>query len=207
MKKLVKGKSQSVLLFIAIILATTIYSVHILKYKNIELAEKERQIQFVIKENNLISEYNQTIICDNERLYTILDSLPLGSPINDSIEISSDYGGRKNPFNNGWNFHSGLDIHAWIYDTIYSTGSGTVKKAYWMGGYGRCIVISHISGYESTYAHLYRMFVKKGDSIKKGQAIGRAGNSGAVTGPHLHYEVRRNGKSTDPLWYINLNKK
>ena len=51
------------------------------------------------------------------------------------------------------------------------------------------------------------MFVKKGDSIKKGQAIGRAGNSGAVTGPHLHYEVRRNGKSTDPLWYINLNKK
>ena len=54
------------------------------------------------------------------------------------------------------------------------------------------------------YAHLYRMFVKKGDTIQKGQAIGRAGNSGAVTGPHLHYEIRRYDKSTDPIEYINF---
>ena len=142
----------------------------------------------------------------NKHLIITMDSLPLGSPINDTIKISSDYGGRRNPFGNGWNFHSGLDIHAWIYDTIYSTGSGTVKKAYWMGGYGRCIVITHAGGYESTYAHLYRMFVNKGDSIRKGQAIGRAGNSGAVTGPHLHYEIRRDKKSTDPIEYIKFNK-
>ena len=112
----------------------------------------------------------------------------------------------NNSFLNGWNFHSGLDIHAWIYDTIYATGSGRVKTAYWMGGYGRCIVITHAGGYESTYAHLYRMFVNKGDSIRKGQAIGRAGNSGAVTGPHLHYEIRRDKKSTDPIEYIKFNK-
>ena len=132
-----------------------------------------------------------------------MDSLPLGSPINDSIKISSNYGSRRNPFGNGWNFHSGLDIHAWIYDTIYATGSGIVKKANWMGGYGRCIVIDHAGGYESTYAHLYRIFIEKGDTIYKGQAIARAGNSGAVTGPHLHYEIRRNKISANPIKYIN----
>ena len=140
----------------------------------------------------------------NEYLINTMDSLPLGSPITDTIKISSNYGGRKNPFGTGWRFHTGLDIHAWIYDTIYATGDGIVKNAYWMGGYGRCVVISHSGGYESMYAHLYRMFVKKGDTIQKGQAIGRAGNSGAVTGPHLHYEIRRNNKSTDPIEYINF---
>jgi len=131
-----------------------------------------------------------------------MDSLPLGSPIDDSIIISSNYGWRKRPLGLGWQNHPGIDIHAWIYDTIYATGDGKVVQAYWMGGYGRCIVIDHIGGYESTYAHLYRIFVKKGDSIKKGQPIGRAGNSGAVTGPHLHYEIRRNGEHTDPMEYI-----
>ena len=132
-----------------------------------------------------------------------MDSLPLGSPIEDSIVISSRYGWRKRPVGGGWQMHAGLDIHAWIYDTIYATGDGKVSSAYWMGGYGRCIVIEHTSGYESTYAHLYRIFVHKGDSVKKGQPIGRAGNSGAVTGPHLHYEVRRHGKPADPLEYID----
>ncbi len=137
-------------------------------------------------------------------LFAKMDSLPLGSPINDSIVISSNYGWRRKPLGVGWQHHPGLDIHAWIYDTIYSTGNGLVKKAYWMGGYGRCVVVQHTGGYESMYAHLYRVFVEKGDSIKKGQPLGRAGNSGAVTGPHLHYEIRRNGEHTDPIDYIKL---
>ena len=139
-------------------------------------------------------------------LYAKMDSLPLGSPIEDSIVISSNYGWRKRPFGFGWQHHSGLDVHAVWWDTIYATGDGVVDKAKWMGGYGRCIVIEHCGGYTSTYAHLYRMFIQKGDSIKKGQPIGRAGNSGAVTGPHLHYEIRRNRKPTDPLPYIQFNK-
>ena len=55
---------------------------------------------------------------------------------------------------------------------------------------------------ESKYAHLYKYFVKQGDSVYKGQPIARAGNSGAVTGPHLHYEVRRNGKSANPSQFV-----
>ncbi len=131
-----------------------------------------------------------------------LDSLPLGSPIEDSIVISSNYGWRKRPLGFGWHNHPGLDIHAVWWDTVFATGNGIVDKAMWMGGYGRCIVIEHCGGYTSTYAHLYKIFVKKGDSIEKGQPIGRAGNSGNVTGPHLHYEIRRHGVHTDPIYYI-----
>ena len=141
-----------------------------------------------------------------DSLLNIIDNLPLGSPL-DTLQVSSEYGWRRSPLRTGWQMHGGTDYLAAWQDTVYATGIGVVKRARWNAGYGRCIIIDHTWGYQSTYAHLYRMFVKKGDSIKKGQAIGRAGNSGAVTGPHLHYEVRRNGKSTDPLWYINLNKK
>ena len=63
-------------------------------------------------------------------------------------------------------------------------------------------MVEHTGGYVSVYAHLYKIFIQKGDSIKKGQPIGRAGNSGNVTGPHLHYEIRRHGVHTDPIYYI-----
>ena len=90
---------------------------------------------------------------------------------------------------------------AW-HDTVYATGNGVVSKSRWMGGYGRCIVINHAWGYQSKYAHLHRYFVTRGDTVYKGQAIARAGNSGAVTGPHLHYEVRRDGKAANPSLFV-----
>ena len=98
--------------------------------------------------------------------------------------------------------HSGVDYMASWYDTVYCSGSGVVLNSGWNLGYGRRIKIGHILGYESTYSHLYKLFVKKGDSVKIGQPIGRAGNSGAVTGPHLHYEVIRNNIKTNPSLYI-----
>ena len=84
---------------------------------------------------------------------------------------------------------------------------GLAHDAYWSMGYGRQIKISHCGGYESTYAHLYKLFVKRKDSLVLGQPIGRAGNSGVVTGPHLHYEVLRNGEKTDPIPYIKKLEK
>mgnify|MGYP001317232883 FL=1 len=136
-----------------------------------------------------------------DSLLNIVDSLPLGSPL-DTLEISSDYGWRRSPFNVGWQMHAGTDYMAAWHDTVYATGAGIISKSNWIGGYGRCIIIEHAWGYESKYAHLYKYFVKKGDTVYKGQAIARAGNSGAVTGPHLHYEVRRNGKTTNPETFM-----
>ena len=130
-----------------------------------------------------------------------MDSLPSGSPL-DTLVMSSKFGWRKKPLGGGWQKHTGVDFLASWKDTVYATGDGRVIKSGWGMGYGRQIKISHCGNYESTYAHLYRLFVKKGDSVELGQAIGRAGNSGMVTGPHLHYEVRRDGKTADPSLFV-----
>jgi len=145
-------------------------------------------------ETEMMEEYIDT-------LEFILNSLPLGSPL-DTLILSDDYGSRKNPIFGGWQFHKGCDYLAAWQDTVYATGSGIVYKATRNYGYGRCIIINHIDGYQSLYAHLYRMFVEPGDTVLKGQAIARAGNSGTVTGPHLHYEVRKNKKTANPVDYI-----
>ena len=101
--------------------------------------------------------------------------------------------------------HRGTDFLAAWSDTVYATGNGKVSKSGWNFGYGRQIRVSHCGGYESSYSHLYRYLVKEGDSVRLGQPIARAGNSGMVTGPHLHYEILRNGKTTNPMDYISLN--
>ena len=144
------------------------------------------------------------IYCQEEeihQLHGIIDSLPLGPPL-DTLIQSSKFGWRKRPLGFGWQMHSGVDYMASWYDTVYCSGSGVVLNSGWNLGYGRRIKIRHILGYESTYSHLYKLFVKKGESVKIGQPIGRAGNSGAVTGPHLHYEVIRNNIKTNPSLYI-----
>jgi murein DD-endopeptidase MepM/ murein hydrolase activator NlpD len=134
-------------------------------------------------------------------LHQYLDSLPLGSPL-DTLIISSNYGWRRSPVFKVWRMHSGTDFLASWNDTVYSTGHGTISKSGWNLGYGRQIRVLHCSGYESSYSHLYRLFVKVGDSVSLGDPIARAGNSGAVTGPHLHYEVIRDGKKSNPMEFI-----
>jgi murein DD-endopeptidase MepM/ murein hydrolase activator NlpD len=136
-----------------------------------------------------------------DTLEFMLNSLPLGSPL-DTLILSDDYGPRKNPLTRKWQFHKGCDYLAAWHDTVYAAGNGIVSKAKWYYGYGRCITINHVDGYQSWYAHLHRMFVSPGDTVIKGQPIGRAGNSGAVTGPHLHYEIRKNKEHANPEDYI-----
>jgi len=140
--------------------------------------------------NDKINEYDE-----------ILDSLPLGSPL-ETIAISSNYGWRRSPFSRSWQKHSGIDLKGTYWDTVYATGSGIITMSGWNAGYGRCIIIDHIGGYRSKYAHLSMAFVKRGDAIIDGQPIGRCGRTGAVTGQHLHYEVIRNKETTDPYKYI-----
>ena len=161
--------------------------------KNI-IDKHEQKLDIILEDYKKVNSYYDSLL-------NIVDSLPLGSPL-DTLIISSDYGWRKNPVRLGWQMHAGTDYLAAWYDTVYATGNGVVSKTHWMGGYGRCIVIDHAWGYQSRYAHLYRYLVKKGDTVQKGQPIARAGNSGAVTGAHLHYEIRRNGKTADPSLFV-----
>jgi len=150
-----------------------------------------------------VIEHHNTMyhICDS--LIHIMDELPLGSPL-DTLEISSNYGWRKNPLGDGYQSHSGIDFLADWRDTVYATGAGIIEKSGHNNGYGRSITIKHISGYKTKYAHLTRYFVRKGDFVRKGQPIGTAGNTGETNGYHLHYEVSRYGKLTNPKDYLNL---
>ena len=141
---------------------------------------------------------------DINTLHQYLDSLPLGSPL-DTLVISSNYGWRRSPVYSGWRMHSGTDFLAAWSDTVYAAGDGIINKSGWNFGYGRQVRISHCGGYESSYSHLYRLFVEVGDSVRLGEPIARAGNSGMVTGPHLHYEISRWDKTIDPISLLSYS--
>ena len=182
-------------------LLTFIFMCFIMYYINSQEKLLNDNIQVHETELNDLYKQYQNIYTLYDSLINIIDNLPLGSPL-DTLEISSDYGWRRSPLRTGWQMHGGTDYLAAWQDTVYATGSGVVKRARWNAGYGRCIIIDHTWGYQSTYAHLYRYFVRRGDTVHKGQPIARAGNSGAVTGPHLHYEVRRYGKRANPSLFV-----
>ena len=154
------------------------------------------------KMDEVLEHHNKMFhICDS--LINLMDSLPLGSPL-DTLVVSSNFGSRKNSETKRWEYHPGLDFYADWRDTVYATGAGIIEKSHYSNGYGRTIVINHASGYKSRYAHLTRYFVKRGDLVKRGDPIGTAGNTGNSRGYHLHYEVSRYGKHTDPKKYIIL---
>jgi murein DD-endopeptidase MepM/ murein hydrolase activator NlpD len=112
--------------------------------------------------------------------------------------ITSPFGWRSNPFGGSPEFHQGLDIAAPTGTTVTAAGGGTVIMAQWYGGYGNYILIDHGGGYSTGYGHLSAIYVSNGQGVKRGQAIGAVGSTGASTGPHLHFEVRIDGKPVDP---------
>lgn len=117
--------------------------------------------------------------------------------------ITSPFGYRQNPFGGGMEFHQGLDIAAPMGTTITAASGGTVIQAGWFGGYGNYIVIDHGGGMSTGYGHCSQIFVSVGQKVQKGQAIGAVGSTGASTGPHVHFEVRINGKPVDPAAYLH----
>ena len=152
-----------------------------------------------------LNNHMDSLCNDINNLHQYLDSLPLCSPL-DTLIVSSNYGWRRSSIHRSWRMHSGTDFFAAWSDTVYATGNGLVYRARRNFGYGRQIKIEHCGEYYSSYSHLYRYFVKEGDSVKLGQPIARAGNSGMVTGPHLHYEIYRNGKTTNPMELLSLSR-
>lgn len=130
--------------------------------------------------------------------------IPLGYPFRGTV--TSSYGHRENPFSGrGVETHSGLDIRAPMGAPVKAMAKGTVTFAGRKGGYGNCIVIKHASGYETLYGHLSKINVSAGEKIDIGQLIGNVGSTGRSTGPHLHYEVHKNGKRINPSNFLTLN--
>ncbi len=135
-----------------------------------------------------------------------LSSIPAIQPISnkDMTRVASGYGWRVDPVYKTRRMHWGMDFTAPIGTEVYATGNGVIEDVEvnsW--GYGKSILINHGYGFKTRYAHLSAFKVKKGDKVKRGDLIGLLGNTGKSTGPHLHYEVERNGEKINPVGYYH----
>jgi murein DD-endopeptidase MepM/ murein hydrolase activator NlpD len=120
--------------------------------------------------------------------------------------MSSRFGRRTDPFSGRLAWHEGVDFAGKDGSDIVSVGSGVVTWAGERYGYGLLVEINHGGGYTTRYAHAKTVSVKVGDIVKKGQPLATMGSSGRSTGPHVHFEVRLNGKAVDPSRYISRNQ-
>ncbi|MFA5927764.1 MAG: peptidoglycan DD-metalloendopeptidase family protein [Candidatus Margulisiibacteriota bacterium] len=116
--------------------------------------------------------------------------------------ISSSYGYRRHPIFRIIRFHSGLDMASRRGVPIKSADSGEVIFEGWWGGYGRAVIVDHGNNFSTVYAHMSSIQVKKGQVVNRGDVIGLVGSTGYSTGPHLHFEIRKDGKTANPLTYL-----
>jgi len=119
--------------------------------------------------------------------------------------MASGYGYRRDPIYGTSKLHEGMDFSSAVGTPVYATGAGIVKSAGWESGYGNSIDIDHGFNYLTRYAHLSQILVKQGQTVKRGDLIGKVGNTGKSTGPHLHYEVRYRGAPQNPVNYYFMD--
>lgn len=135
----------------------------------------------------------------------LLASTPAIQPIgNDDLKrIASGFGYRIDPVYKTVKYHAGLDFSAPQGTPIYATANGVVQIAGNIGnGYGNHVVISHGYGYETLYGHMFRVKTRPGVRVKRGEIIGWVGSTGKSTAPHCHYEVHKNGRPIDPVYFF-----
>jgi murein DD-endopeptidase MepM/ murein hydrolase activator NlpD len=119
-----------------------------------------------------------------------------------AYRLTSNFGLRQHPLLGGLREHSGVDLAAPIGSPIYATSDGVVGAANWRGGYGLSVSLEHGGGVETRYGHMSQLNVAAGQQVRRGDIIGLVGSTGLSTGPHLHYEVRLNGRAVDPVPYL-----
>ena len=135
----------------------------------------------------------------------LLASTPAIQPVSnkDLTRVASGYGSRIDPVYKTVKFHAGLDFAAPQGTPIYATADGRVTTAGNLGnGFGNHVEINHGYSYETLYGHMVRVKVKVGQMVKRGEVIGWVGSTGKSTGPHLHYEVHKNGRPIDPIYFF-----
>jgi len=179
------------------------------KYDSIPLNETMQLLKNIdIKTKQLLSKLSEesksldTLLLLAERKSEMLASIPAIRPIKNMYNVTSGFGMRYHPIFKTLRQHTGVDITAPRGTPVYATADGVVSAKQTYSGYGICVVINHGFSYETLYAHLSRRTVRIGQKVKRGELIGYVGTTGISIGPHLHYEVLKNGKPVNPVYYF-----
>jgi murein DD-endopeptidase MepM/ murein hydrolase activator NlpD len=153
-----------------------------------------------------LGDLNQMLIQMTDLNHNIgMNSELSGRPVTSGY-ISSNFGIRSDPFNGKPTQHLGLDFAGDVGDPVYATAGGIVTWAGEKSGYGEMVEIEHPGGYRTRYGHSDRIDVVVGQMVNKGQQVATIGNSGRSTGPHVHYEVLKNGRQVDPISFVNIRQ-
>ncbi len=122
-------------------------------------------------------------------------------PVQGGGRLASRFGSRVHPIFKTRRMHTGVDLASKTGTPIYASGDGIVEKAQWLSGYGKYVELKHVNGFETGYGHMSRIAdgMKPGVKVRQGQIIGYVGSTGNSTGPHLHFEIKVNGRFVDPL--------
>ncbi|MCL2155201.1 MAG: LysM peptidoglycan-binding domain-containing M23 family metallopeptidase [Leptospirales bacterium] len=168
-------------------------------------------IKYVKTVNKSESLQKKFIFIPCGKISSLERSLFLGTAFLSPIQYgktTSGFGSRKDPFNSQrMEFHKGIDLGCRIGTNVHSARSGEVIFSGYDEGYGNLIIIEHEFGYKSYYGHLSKVLVKKGDFVKTGSLIALSGNTGRSTGPHLHFEIRKNDKALNPMSFLGRGKR
>ena len=165
--------------------------------KNIDLKTNQLLIKLAEERKSL-----DTILLLAEKKSEMLVSIPAIRPIKNMYNVTSGFGMRYHPIFKTLRRHTGVDITAPRGTPVYATAEGVVSAKQTYSGYGICVVINHGYSYETLYAHLSKKTVRIGQKVKRGELIGYVGTTGISIGPHLHYEVLKNGNHVNPVFYF-----
>ena len=181
------------------------------RYKDLEgfdnsslIINTAQRLDQIAKQLYVQSKSYDEIVALAEKKTEMLSSIPAIQPVaNKNLKrMASGYGWRIHPIYKTRKFHYGMDFSAPVGTEIYATGDGVVSKVKKSKrGLGYHVVIDHDFGYETVYGHMSGFEVRKGQKVTRGQVIGYVGSTGHSTAPHLHYEVHKNGRKINPLYY------
>lgn len=161
-----------------------------------------RDIESRLNKQSLSFKELLQLVKDKEKL---IAAIPAIQPVRnkDLKQMASGFGYRIDPVYKTRKMHTGMDFTADIGTDIYVTGKGRVEFVGYDGGYGKCVIVNHGFGYKTRYAHMSSFNCRQGQSVNRGDLIGFVGSTGKSTGPHLHYEVERNGIKINPIQFYH----
>ena len=167
---------------------------------NVKIRNSDKPIE--LNNQSIAQKYGSSAFSSNSYSSNSAYSWLVTHPLPDMKRVSSNYGGRT--MGGRAENHSGLDLSAPSGTPIYATGPGVVTKSGWGTGYGQYVEINHGNGYITRYAHASRLIARVGDQVKAGEHIANVGCTGRCTGPHLHYEVVKDGQRKNPSTYLAM---